>query len=96
MKLRFLVLGTLAGAGALIGLATSASAYVVCNNMGDCWHTDQRYDYGRPGVRFETHPDDWYFHRTWSDRDRWRWRTYHEGRGYWGRDGGRDGVWITF
>lgn len=90
MKLRYLVLGTLAGVSALMGLATSASAYIVCNDYGDCWHAENRYR--APGIRFEYHPDDWYFHRTWSDRDRYRWRSeYRRDRGYW-----RNGVWITF
>jgi len=40
-------------------------------------------------VRFEYHPDDWYFHRHWDGGDR-HWRDYHEGHGYY-----RGGVWIT-
>ena len=75
----------------IAGLAASslpASAYVVCNRDGDCWHTETRYT--APGIRFDWHPDDWYVHRHWdSDRDH-HWREYHEGRGYW-----RGGVWIT-
>ncbi len=70
--------------------AGSAAAYVVCNDEGDCWHTDYRYHY-RPGIHVEFHPDGWYFHRDWdNDRDR-HWRGHHEGRGYW-----RNGVWVTF
>ena len=87
MKLRTVVLGAVAGVGALMALATSASAYVVCNHDGDCWHTETRYS--APGVRFDYHPDDWYFHRHWDD-GRYHWRDYHEGRGYW-----RGGVWVT-
>jgi hypothetical protein len=76
------------GAGALALSTTAAAAYVACNREGDCWHTDRREH--APGVRFEYHPDDWYFHRHWeSDHDH-HWREYHEGRGYW-----RNGVWIT-
>jgi len=89
MKLKALLLSAALGAGALAGLAAPASAYVACNNDGDCWHVDSRYD--RPSFRFEYHPDDWYFHRSWRDRERPYWRSYHEGRGYW-----RNGVWITF
>jgi len=75
------------GLAAGISLATPASAYIVCNREGDCWHTDARVR--APGVILETHPDDWYFHRHWDeDRDH-HWREYHEGRGYW-----RGGVWI--
>ena len=83
-----LLLGAALTVAGVIGLASSASAYVVCNREGDCWHTEGRY--APPGVRFEFHPDDWYFHRHWdADRDH-RYREWHEGRGYW-----RNGVWIT-
>ena len=76
------------GAAAIILSAGSASAYVACNHEGDCWHTEARVT--TPGVTFDYHPDDWYFHRHWdSDRDH-HWRDYHEGRGYY-----RSGVWIN-
>ena len=85
-----LIVGALIAFGGVAGLASSASAYVVCNRDGDCWHTDSRIRYPGPRVGYTYHPDDWYFHRTWSgDRDHWR--DYHEGRGYW-----RGGVWVTF
>ena len=75
--------------GALAVFAAPASAYVNCNREGDCWHSDDRAR--APGIRFDSHPDDWYFHRHWdSDREH-HWRDYHEGRGYY-----RNGVWITF
>jgi len=89
------------GAGLLVAAAGPASAYIVCNDDGDCWHAHTRYH--QPGVHFVYHDDDWYFHHHWGhdwdrehdydyDSDRhYRWRDYHEGRGYW-----RDGVWITF
>src|SRR5262249_2282443 len=84
------VLQTAAGAllalGALAATAGSASAYVVCNREGDCWHTDTRYRY--PVVGFTYHPDEWYFHHSW-ERDHWR--DYRSGRGYW-----RGGLWVTF
>ena len=81
---------SLAGAGfvALTLTATSASAYVACNRDGDCWHTEKRVT--APGVHFDYHPDDWYFHQHWdNDRDH-HFRDYHEGRGYY-----KGGVWIT-
>jgi hypothetical protein len=93
MKLRNIILGTVAGAGALMALSTSASAYLACNREGDCWHTETRYS--QPGVSFEYHPDDWYFHRHWDgDRsDRYHYRAWRDdsAHGYW-----RNGVWITF
>ena len=80
-------LALLMGAGALVAASAPASARVVCNRDGDCWHTENAP--GVPGVRFETHPDDWYFHQHWDGADR-HYRDYHEGRGYY-----RSGVWIT-
>lgn len=75
----------LLAAGCALALsATSASAAIVCNGDGDCWHTKTRYQYKREyGVR--VYPDSW----KWKG-DHYRWRE-HEGRGYW-----RKGVWIDF
>lgn len=85
MPLKTLILGA-AIAGAMTALAGPASAYVVCNRDGDCWHTETRYS--RPGLRFDYYPDDYYFHQNW---DRRHWRGHREGRGYW-----RNGIWLTF
>jgi hypothetical protein len=87
MKIRTALLGALAGAAAVVAFAAPASAYIACNHEGDCWHTESHY--APPGVRFEYHPDDWYFHRHWDD-GRAHWRDYHEGHGYY-----RNGIWIT-
>ena len=82
----------LAGAAAaLFGIlgvtatATSASAYVVCNRDGDCWHVKNRYAY-KPEFGITVHPEGW----RWGANDHYKWRE-HEGRGYW-----RNGAWITF
>jgi hypothetical protein len=75
------------GAAALVAATAPVSARMVCNAEGDCWHTDSRPVV--PGVRFEAHPDDWYFHQHWDGGDR-HYRDYHEGRGYY-----KGGVWIT-
>jgi len=79
---------------ALLGMAsaallstTGASAAVVCNDDGDCWHTKQRYEY-KPDFRLRVYGDNWRWHKR--DHDRYRWRE-HDGRGYW-----RKGVWIEF
>jgi len=85
MKIRTLVLGALAGAGAIVALASPASAYVACNRFGDCWHTSDRYTY-RPAWGIRVHDDNW----RWRSHERYRWRE-HQGRGYW-----RSGVWISF
>jgi hypothetical protein len=89
MNMRTLLLGAMVGAGALTALAAPASAYVTCNRDGDCWHTESRFR--APGVRFDYHPDDWYFHQRWDGDERRHWRDRHEGHGYW-----RNGLWITF
>lgn len=82
--LRFAVSGAMV-AGILAASTTGASAYVVCNRDGDCWHVHDRYDY-RPEFGLVVHPDHW----RWRAHDRYHWRE-HEGRGYW-----RSGVWISF
>ena len=83
-----ILLASAIGAGFCLAAAAPASAYVACNREGDCWHTEKRVT--APGVRFDYHPDDWYFHQKWeSDKDH-HYRDYHEGRGYY-----KGGVWIT-
>jgi hypothetical protein len=79
---------TNASIAALVGMGTlatagTASAYVVCNREGDCWHTENRH-FDR-GLGIVIHPDDWYFHQ----RGGRPLRDYHEGRGYY-----RGGIWI--
>jgi len=77
----------LLGVAALAATAMPASAYMTCNRDGDCWHTDKRV--AAPGVRFDYHPDDWYFHQKWdADKDH-HYRDYHQDRGYY-----KGGVWI--
>lgn len=74
-------------AAGLLSSASPAAARIVCNAEGDCWHTDSVP--AVPGIRFNVHPDDWYFHQHWdADRDH-HYRDYHEGRGYY-----KGGVWI--
>jgi hypothetical protein len=93
MGLRKTMRGKIAPMGAAIlfgvlGVAASsgsASAYVICNGEGDCWHSDRRESI--PGVNLEIHPDDWYFHQEWGRFHRFR--EYHDGRGYW-----HNGVWV--
>lgn len=74
-----------AAAIGLTGMATSASAYVVCNREGDCWHVNRHYTY-KPEFGIVVHPNSW----RWGVNERYRWRE-HVGRGYW-----RNGVWIRF
>lgn len=86
MKFGKTIIAAVIGAGALAIGATSASAYVVCNREGECWHQHNRYVYpGAYGV--VVHEDNW----RWGAHDRYRWHEHPEGRGYW-----RSGVWINF
>jgi hypothetical protein len=78
-NLRTLMIGALS-ASALAFTVSNASAAIVCNDVGDCWHTHADYDYPA-GASVMVHPDDW----RWGDGDHFRWRE-HEGRGYWHGD----------
>lgn len=64
----------LIGAAPLALVANTASAAIVCNEAGDCWHAHRDYSYP-PKARIIIHPDNWRRH----SRER-------QGRGYW-RDG---------
>ena len=86
-QLAYALLAATLATGTLAATTGAASAYVACNAT-ECWHTDARV--ARPGVHLVYHPDDWYFHRSWTGAAT-RWHDYHQGRGYW-----RNGVWITF
>ena len=80
-----IVLAGLLSVGALGLSFSSASARIVCNDEGDCWHTHTEYTYP-PAVRLEVHPDDW----KWKETEKHAWRE-HEGRGYW-----HSGAWVGF
>ena len=71
------------GASALTLAATAASAAIVCNDEGECWHVKGGADF-RPELRLHVHPDTW----RWSKSDHFRWRE-HAGHGYW-----RGGNWV--
>ena len=73
----------LIGVSALSLSAGAASAAVVCNDVGECWHVRGRPVY-EPGLRLSIHPDNW----RWGRYERYRWRE-HRGHGYL-----REGVWI--
>lgn len=79
---------TIAG---VAGFSGAASARIVCNDDGDCWHTDNDYHYHSGWHVRDRHPDSWYFHNDWDHDHDHHWRGHHDGRGYW-----RNGVWITF
>jgi len=54
-----------------------ASSHVVCNEDGDCWHTQSDYVY-LPTFGLTTHEDGW----KWKEGEKHTWRE-HEGKGYW-------------
>ena len=69
-----------AGAAALGFTMSNASAAIVCDGDGDCWHTHADYDYPA-SAGIVVHPDNW----AWNAGDHYRWHE-HEGRGYWHGD----------
>ena len=67
---------------ALTAWTAGASAAVVCNEDGDCWHTTTTYTYpSDAGV--VVHPEGW----KWGSTEKYKWHE-HEGKGYW-----RHGEW---
>ena len=74
---------SLAVIGALALSATAASAAIVCNDEGDCWHIKGRAAY-KPELKLHIYDDNW----KWKEHEKYKWRE-HEGHGYW-----RGGVWI--
>ena len=83
--LKPMLLATAIAFGTIAATSAPASAYVVCNRVGDCWHTDSRVHFR--GVRLTFHPDSWWnrhksnHHYTWHEVD-----TGHDWHhGYWER-----------
>jgi hypothetical protein len=68
-----------------VAMSTSASARVVCNQDGDCWHAQSDYVY-LPTFGLTTHEDNW----KWKEGEKHTWRE-HEGKGYW-----KGGSWQVF
>jgi hypothetical protein len=75
----------LTGVSAVTLVATNASAAIVCNADGDCWHTQTDYQY-QPTFGLVVHQNDW----KWKEGDKHAWRE-HDGKGYW-----KGGSWQTF
>ena len=75
----------LLSASALTMVATNASARIVCNEDGDCWHAKTDYEY-QPAFGLSVHPNDW----KWKEGEKHAWRE-HEGKGYW-----HGGSWKEF
>lgn len=86
MNLRGKIVISLFSGLALLGLSSlNASARIVCNTDGDCWHVHEDFAFP-PTAGVIVHPDDW----RWKDGDRFVWRE-HPGRGYW-----HGGEWRNF
>jgi hypothetical protein len=83
--MKYLASAAIGALGILALTATGASAAVVCNGEGDCWHVKEKYNY-HPDWGLTVYDDDW----SWPEGGNYRWRE-HEGRGYWNK-----GVWIGF
>ena len=78
MPTRAKIVALLLSGASLLGLSSlSASARIVCNGDGDCWHVQEEYAYP-PSVRLEVHPDTW----RWESGKHYVWKE-HPGRGYW-------------
>jgi hypothetical protein len=71
--------------GTLAVSAKNASAAIVCNREGECWHVHKPYQYA-PAYGVVVHPNHW----RWGPGEHYVWRE-HPGRGYW-----RGGVWVAF
>jgi len=81
-KMNILSKAVVLAAGALAFSASAASAAIVCNDDGECWHA-KRSDF-KPEFKLHVHPDNW----QWGPSERFKWRE-HEGHGYW-----RGGKWV--
>ena len=57
----YLVSAVAGAVGILAFTATNASAAIVCNGEGDCWHVKDKYDY-KPEWGIQVYPDTW----SWS------------------------------
>lgn len=75
----------LLGVSAVALACTNASAAIVCNQDGDCWHTQTDYEY-QPSFGLSVHQNDW----KWKEGEKHAWRE-HEGKGYW-----QGGNWKDF
>jgi hypothetical protein len=80
-----LTVAALMSAGAMALISTNASASIVCNQDGDCWHAQQQYAY-QPAFGLTVHDNGW----KWKDGEKHAWRE-HEGKGYW-----KGGNWQGF
>ena len=82
-KTTTILFSALIGLGTLALTMTSASAAIVCNEEGECWHVRGTVEY-KPDLRLHVYPDNW----KWAEHEHYKWRE-HEGHGYW-----HGGKWV--
>ena len=86
MNTRSKVVASMLSGFALLALSClTASAKVVCNDDGDCWHVQEEFAYP-PDIHLKIYPDDW----RWKEGEHFVWKEHH-GRGYW-----HGGEWREF
>ena len=73
----------LGAAGAVALMTTGVSAAVVCNDEGDCWKVNEKYDYP-PKAKVHVYSDDYVV-----DTKKYKMREARPGRGYWS-----GGIWV--
>jgi hypothetical protein len=78
-------IGALTGAAALLAVTTGASAYVVCNDAGDCWHSNVKTVY--PVEKIVYYDDNW----DWKSHH-YHWHEVNGDYGYW--DSAKN-AWVT-
>ena len=80
------LLAVLIAMGGIAVTLGNASAYVVCNRFGDCWHTDTRVNFR--GVHLIFHSDKWWDRH--KGEGRYAWHEIESGHdwhhGYWDHD----------
>jgi len=67
-------------AGVLASSQMNASAEIICNDEGVCWHTHNPYDYPLE-AHVTIHDNEWH----WGPNEHYTFRE-HAGRGYWKGD----------
>jgi hypothetical protein len=66
-------------------LTGSASARIVCNEEGDCWHS-KTVEVFPPALGLTIHEDNW----KWAEGEKKQHWREHEGKGYWKGDKWRE------
>ena len=65
-------LAAVLAAGATIAMSSAASAEIVCNRYGDCWHVSQRYTAYPTTLGIQFYNDDWRASHESDNQYHWR------------------------